>query len=247
MSTIVIIDDKEALPIRALPFITGWTLSPDVIAMAFANTDHWTTRLEGVRVYHLLPDGEYAAMLPKEWDGLEAELKVLSEKLKTTEHFDQESYPEWCKQSISILPPGCFVWKEEFEPAFNRSYSHQKIILDNERAGDRELTFTPRIPPELVSIVMEGFISDRESVDANEDAEPEKLGRRMLQHEVMLAVIAALGYEPMAIPDGGKSKVKSILLDRPRLFTESGFNHAWKEGVASGLFRLANHEKFTSN
>jgi hypothetical protein len=245
MSAIVIVDDQEALPIRAIPYITGWTLSPDIVTKSLAKTDHWVTRLEGLTAYHLLPDGEYAPMLPKEWDGIEAELQVLSDKLKVGESFDQEHYPEWRKRSISVLPAGCFVWKEDFAKAFLRSYSPQKLTLMDERPGDRELNYSPRVPPELRTLVMEGFFADAESEGYEESAEPENLGRRKLQHEVILAVIAALGYEHMAIPDGGKAQIKSILLNRPLLFTESGFSHAWKAGVDDGLFRLLNHDRFS--
>lgn len=70
-------------------------------------------------------------------------------------------------------------------------------------------------------------------------------GRRKQQHEIILAVIAALEFDALQIPDGGKSKIKSACLTRPRLFTVSGFDHAWQEGVTAGFFRLVNHEKFS--
>lgn len=71
----------------------------------------------------------------------------------------------------------------------------------------------------------------------------ELLKRRQQQLEVILAVIDALQFNPMAIPDGGKSKIKEICL-KCRSFTPSGFEHAWKAGVKAQLFRHENHEKF---
>jgi len=73
----------------------------------------------------------------------------------------------------------------------------------------------------------------------------EKQSRREIQHEIILAVIAALNYEKMQIPDGGKAKIKKACLTRPGLFTDASFEHAWKAGVRKRYFRLANHEKFT--
>lgn len=247
MSVIVIVDDREALPVRAIPFVTGWMMSPDVVAKALAKTDHWVTRLKNVAAFHLMPDGEYAPMLPKEWDGIESELEILSSKLKASEAFDQENYPEWRRQSISILPAGCFVWKDEFEHAFSEAYSPQKLTLMDERPGDRALNYAPRIAPELVGTVMEGFYADHAIAEVVGAVGPENLERRRLQHEVILAVIGALDYQAMAIPDGGKAKIKSILMNRPQLFTPSGFDHAWKAGVAAGLFRLLNHDKHASH
>lgn len=75
----------------------------------------------------------------------------------------------------------------------------------------------------------------------------ESVGRREQQFEVILAVIAALNFEKMRIPDGGKAKIKKACLTRPRLFTDASFDHAWKEGIAVGYFRMANHEKYSPN
>lgn len=157
MSIMVVIDGREAIPVRAIPFVTGWMVSPDVVAKSFAKTDHWITRLEGVTTYLLATDGNYYPMLPKEWDGIDAEIQILSEKLKTTEKFDQENYPVWRHQSVFLLPASCFVWRDEFEVAFSRSYSPNRLILLDERPGDRDLNFFPRIPEELVWAVMQGF------------------------------------------------------------------------------------------
>lgn len=71
------------------------------------------------------------------------------------------------------------------------------------------------------------------------------LGRRVQQHEIMLAIIAALEFDPLNIPDKGKSKIKAACLTRPRFFTVSSFDHAWKDGLNKSLFRMANHEKYS--
>lgn len=157
MSVTVVIDGREAMPIRAIPFVTGWMVSPDVVAKTFSKTDHWVTRLENVVAYYLAGNGKYSPMLPKEWDGILAELQILSEKLKSTETFEQESYPAWREQSIPLLPANCFVWRDEFEEAFRRSYSPTRYTLMDERPGDRDLNFSPRIPEELVLALMQGF------------------------------------------------------------------------------------------
>lgn len=73
----------------------------------------------------------------------------------------------------------------------------------------------------------------------------ESIGRREIQHEIIMAVVVALGFDPLKIPDGGKAKIKAICLTRPRFFTPSSFDHAWKAGA--DLFKMANHEKFSSS
>lgn len=157
MGIVVVIDGREAIPVRAIPFAAGWMISPDVVAMTFAKTDHWVTRLDGVTAYYLSVSGKYSPMLAKEWDGIEADLEILSDKLKATEEFEQENYPAWRQQSILRLPASCFVWRNEFEEAFRRSYSPGRLLIPDERPGDRDLNFSPRIPEELALAVMQGF------------------------------------------------------------------------------------------
>ena len=80
MGIVVIIDGREAIPVRAIPFVAGWMISPDVVAKSFAKTDHWITRLDGVAAYYLAAEGKYSPMLAKEWDVIEADLDILSDR-----------------------------------------------------------------------------------------------------------------------------------------------------------------------
>lgn len=157
MNVIVVIEGREAIPVRALPYVTGWTMSSDVVAKSLARTTFFD-RLKGVKAYHLSSQG-VAPMLPKEWDGIEADLAILTDKLMATQTIDQENYPAWRRESIPLLPPACFTWRDEFEPAFRRAYSPQRYPMLDEREGDRELNFMPRVPPDLAAVVMEGFES----------------------------------------------------------------------------------------
>lgn len=155
MNVVVMIDGREAIPVRAIPFVTGWGMSPDVVAKSLARTTFFD-RLEGVKAYHLSADG-VAPMLPKEWDGIEADLAIFSDKLQATETVEQENYPVWRRESISLLPSACFLWRDEFEAAFRTAYSEKRLHLADEREGERDLNFMPRVPPDLAAVVMEGF------------------------------------------------------------------------------------------
>ena len=106
------------------------------------------------------------------------------------------------------------------------------------------------LPNDSVLVVRTSELTDFESRISESAEKPEfanqaELGRRDQQHEVILAIIAALDFDPLKIPDGGKAKIRSACLTRPRIFTESSFDHAWKAGVSSNLLRMANHEKYT--
>lgn len=158
MGVIFGINGRDAIPVRAIPFVTGWSMSPDMVASSLAHTDR-VTKLRGIAAYHLAGNAEPAPMLPKEWDGVEAELQALSDTLKANEVVDFESYPTWRRESILLLPAGVFVWKDEFISAFARAYSKERMGILDERPGDRELNWTPLIPQALCEALVEGFAS----------------------------------------------------------------------------------------
>lgn len=192
MNVVVVIEGREAIPVRALPYVTGWTMAPDAVAKSLARTAFFD-RLKGVKAYHLSSQG-VAPMLPKEWDGVEADLAILTDKLMATQTIDQENYPAWRRESIPLLPPACFVWRDEFEPAFRRAYSPQRYPMLEEREGDRELNFMPRIPPELAAVVKEGFPETVEQADvsapfyeAASDGERNKLVKQIGAMALLLA------------------------------------------------------------
>lgn len=74
----------------------------------------------------------------------------------------------------------------------------------------------------------------------------EKVARRDRQLNVIVEQIKNLEYESFSIPFGGKAKIlDDCLRHSPKLFTKSGFNHAWNEGLKRGMFRMIDHEKYS--
>jgi hypothetical protein len=157
MNVVVLINGREAIPVRAIPYVTGRWMSPDVVAKSLAYTDSMS-RFEGIYAYQLLADGGYSQVLPGDWDvvddllqGLDSSLNAMSDDRKLTR-------PVWLTESTKQLPAGVFLWRDEFEQAFHRSYSPPRFSLLDERPGDLTLRFSPLIsPPEMRGVVMEGF------------------------------------------------------------------------------------------
>lgn len=176
MNVEFLVDGRYVIPVRAIPYVTGWSMSPDLVVSWLAHTETFN-RIPRVLAHHLLTDGKSAPLLPKEWDGVNADLEILSAKLHALETIEQESYPTWRRESIPLLPAGVFVWKDEFESAFARGYSRHRMTFLAERDGDRELNFWPFIPTELREIVVEGF-------------------PRQLEHEQTVSIPAAGGHWP---------------------------------------------------
>lgn len=156
MNVTIFIDGREAIPIRAIPFITGWLMSPINLAASLANID-LSKKLKDMAAYHLSSNGKSAKVLPKEWDAISADLQVLSSKLEADENIKGEHYSIWRRDSVALLPAGVFVWKDEFEQAFTHFYGSDRHIRLEERPGDRDLNYSPMISVELRTVIAEGF------------------------------------------------------------------------------------------
>lgn len=156
MKTIIQINNQDVIPIRAIPYVTGWKISPDKLLLTLAHQE-MPIQFDSLYAYNISENNEYVKILPKEWDNVYAVNKNLSSLLSRNQFNSDEGYAAWIVESIKLLPAACFVWKDEFEAAFNLTYLHSPLHILNERTGDRELNFSPLVPPELESVVMAGF------------------------------------------------------------------------------------------
>jgi len=148
MNVVFCISGREAIPVRAIPYVTGWDVSPDMVAQSLANSS------DGVRLdrltasqYHV--DGSHTPILPKEWDGIEDLLRGLSASLEAKNSNRDITRPQWLKESIPLLPAGVFVWRDELEKSWLR-FSAQTSTRKGERPNDGMLNFSPMIPDALL-------------------------------------------------------------------------------------------------
>jgi hypothetical protein len=141
MSVVVSINGREAIPVRAIPYVTGWDVSPDMVAQSLANSSDGV-RLDRLTAYQYHADGSHAPILSKEWDGIEDRLRGLSESLKAKSSNRDITRPQWLKESIPLLPAGVFVWRDELEKSWHR-FSAQTGTRKGERPNDGILNFSP--------------------------------------------------------------------------------------------------------
>jgi len=152
---IITIENRQAIPVRLIPFVTGWKFSPDVVARILAKEDK--IYVVSITAFHLSPDGNYYEMLPKEWDVFVADIYALSDSIDAIEKTRNEHYAKWRSKSVECLPPSTFVWLSELEVAFNEAYSVERMDLLVERPGDRELNIAAYVKPNMHDLVFEGF------------------------------------------------------------------------------------------
>lgn len=113
-------DGRDALPIRAIPFVTGWEMPPDKVAAVLAHDDFlFQTIIKrepiALTAYHL-DDGTPHPMLPMEWNSVLRTLNAKSSNLvasawdtaaqiarpqpvRDTKPLPEMGLPEWLKLS----------------------------------------------------------------------------------------------------------------------------------------------------
>ncbi len=147
------IDNRSLIPVRLIPFVTGWKLSPDVVVKMLVKSDKWNRAY--ISSFHRDADNTYKPMLPKEWDVFNDDLEILSDTLHAGDEVEGKSYPIWRKRSIEVIPERTFVWLDDLSTAYQKVNS--QTIFTDERPGDRELNLQPYMIPEMRKLVFEGF------------------------------------------------------------------------------------------
>ena len=167
MNVILKIQDREAIPVRAIPLLTNWeVLSPDELADALAGGEHGYA-FHDIFAYRI-EDKEVQPVVQTWWENFPCRaLKALSDRIKATEISHETGYQEWRKQSLNELPEGVFVWKDEFESRYLRRYGRDgttfmtasgNAMSEDEQQRRVALNFAPFIAePEIRCLVLEGF------------------------------------------------------------------------------------------
>jgi hypothetical protein len=158
-SLLVQVAGRDALPVRAIPYVTGWCMSPDDVAKQLAQvTGEPFARLRTTLAY-FLNGGTPRKMLPKEWDRYVATLDGLEAGIRAKHKDDALGYSVWLTEAAAKLPAGVFVWRDEFEKDYQRDFSPDALTMTRERPGERELTYAPMLEDELRTMVLAGFTS----------------------------------------------------------------------------------------
>lgn len=119
-----IINGREAVPVRLIPFLVNWNpLPPDALAHLFAGTNpiHQGWCLVAYRVD---ARGDEFPIHPEAWWNTADSLDALSIILQREGSRDAE----WERESVGILPAGAFVWRDEFEAEYRRKFGGHKAF-----------------------------------------------------------------------------------------------------------------------
>lgn len=155
MNVIIEIHGREALPVRALPWMTSWNFGSQEVAELLAGDLKWSIPVQA----RYLDASEVRNYPIARWKNTHT---IALEELVATSLMRSE----WETAATTALPAGVFVWRDEWEAAYNASPDGPNVlnevaenIEDKEDVEGRTLNFNPCIPDKTIcNLVLEGFI-----------------------------------------------------------------------------------------
>lgn len=131
MNVVVVIQGREAIPVRAIPLLTNWRfMSPDIVAHVLGGTGGSNVSLFGDMESSHIEAGKVRPMNKDWWAQFPVkELRALTEKIQMNESSHDAGYSDWRKQSLKELPAGVFVWKDQYQKLHDKNWTNRFQLL----------------------------------------------------------------------------------------------------------------------
>ena len=149
--TTVKIPEREALPVRAIPYVTGWDrFTPVPLVRYLAQDPDRFTEFDKPLTAYVRRDGAPVAVAPSDWDRV---LRILkSFEAQTGPVTDLSGDEAWLEHAAEKIPAGLFVWLDEFTDVY-RAY------CDKFGEKNKTLDLDPLLMDDATrAMVMEGFV-----------------------------------------------------------------------------------------
>ena len=141
-------------------------MSPDQVAGALAWIgDRWNHyQLQAYR-----EENGRVCTIPQSWwrNFCNKNLTALADRTRATEITHATGYQDWQNASLKVIPPGSFVWRDDYEKIYDRAFGPDgttfttasgEAMPEGEQDRHTALDFDPFIPDQRISqTVMEGF------------------------------------------------------------------------------------------
>ncbi|KPV18543.1 hypothetical protein APR51_23090 [Variovorax paradoxus] len=127
MSLIVIVEGREAVPVRAIAFLTDWReLQPESLARQLSDDDE--VGLPGALVAHRLHSAGHVDAIPARWwIEKRREIQAISEDIRAVQAGHESGRQRWRREATHVLPAGVFVWKSELDDFVSRMIAYQQL------------------------------------------------------------------------------------------------------------------------
>jgi hypothetical protein len=155
MNCIVEINGREAIPVRAIPYIARELISPERLVSGLARTS-FAKGFWYLNVFHISPDGSIGRMLPIDFNEIESNINDINRIDRYRDMTNNITPKIRFMRSICAFPP-CFIWRDEFEEKYGVALEKIKSNDIDARLEDIEINFNPYMSPEEINIVFEGM------------------------------------------------------------------------------------------
>ena len=115
MNVIFKIKNHEAIPVRAIPLVTAWCVTPQTLALELSK------RERGFTAYAYAENRAIPVKL-EAWGMMHDVLTDIVRKFKNNEAYPDEHRQSAWRESLKQLPAGVFVWFNEFEAWYGSTY-----------------------------------------------------------------------------------------------------------------------------
>lgn len=253
MNVIIKIEGREAIPVRALPFLSDRkTMSPDVVAKALSGTE-LNGRFVGLCAYRI-EHGVVTSIAERWWQTgpcqkLDALSATISAEGCPSEHETEYEYQtrhdrelaKWRDKSPGLLPAGAFVFKDEFEQLYRNEfkYGHYHIkgsdgqwlseLNHNKRIALDYLPFVDDATAALVLAGLENYQTPKNvAANAYEQHSSEVSINQQMALVPLAPTVGSVGDGP-AKRRAKKPSIESVALDYMRTeFRQGQFQSAAK-------------------
>lgn len=115
---------RDAVPLRAIPYVTSWKDTPDGIVRTLAAPKtirkmgfEISSRQNNLFAYQMDAQGHFEQVPPEQWESWVVTLNSLTLKLQADEREDAdgENWAPWRIKAVLELPDNVFVWLDEFQ------------------------------------------------------------------------------------------------------------------------------------
>ena len=133
------IDGRDALPLRAIPYVTNWQESPDSLVRVLAAPKTKKFCGKNIRIkhselfaYRADDEGNYAQINHKQWERSVLAIDNLTGNFKANEREGElyGNHDAWRTAAVLILPDNAFIWLDEFQAWYSRT-RQPEINSDN--------------------------------------------------------------------------------------------------------------------
>lgn len=128
MHVVFQVDGRDAVPIRAIPFLTDWReLTPGVLVHLLAGDEDLFAPFQ-LAAWRVEEGGRVVEITSRFWIEKMREAAALGEEVSAA-HIGVESQRQrWRRDVLRVLPAGTFVWREDLDRFVERMVSAKSLL-----------------------------------------------------------------------------------------------------------------------